>query len=107
MIKVLTLTIALIMLQACSKAPRIEIREQPVPVICDLSARPDALDLTDTPPTLVQDPAGVWGFWFSPDLYAGMAENLQAMRRWMKQSNDVRAKLIECIEDHNAAAQTE
>lgn len=101
-----TLLVFLGVLPGCSlfgaKQPDIEIREKPTPVVCDTSARPDALNLKDTPPTLVMDPAQVWGFWFSPDLYGALAENLQAMRRYMEQGRDVRAKLIDCIDGHNA-----
>jgi hypothetical protein len=85
--------------------PDVTIQEKPTPVVCDTSPRPDPLDLKDTPPTLVMDPAEVWGFWFGPDLYAALAENLQAMRRWMTQSSDIRKKLIACIDGHNRKAQ--
>ena len=46
--------------------------------------------------------AQVWGYWFNSELYAALAENLQAMRSWMSQSTAIRKKLVDCIEDHNA-----
>jgi hypothetical protein len=85
-----------------SKPPDVTIQEKATVVVCDTTPRPDALDLKDTPPTLVMDPAEVWGFWFSPDLYAALAENLQAMRAWMTQARAIRTKLVACIDDHNA-----
>lgn len=94
-------------LASCSlfgtKQPDIIINEKPVPVVCDLSRKPDALNLTDTPPTLVMDTDEVWGYWFNSELYAALAENLQAMRRWMTQSTDIRSTLVDCIEDHNGS----
>jgi len=98
----------LITLPACSlfgaRPPDVEIRERPTPVICDTTAKPEPTNLKDTPPTLVMAPDEVWGFWFSPDLYAALAENLQAMRRYMEQQRDIRAKIVACIDDHNAKA---
>ncbi len=88
-----------------SKPPDVTIEERPTLVVCDTTPRPDALDLKDTPPTLVMDPAETWGFWFNPDLYGALAENLQAMRRYMSQSRDIRKKLVACIEDHNAGVE--
>jgi hypothetical protein len=82
--------------------PDIEIREKAVPVICDTTRRPDALDLKETPPTLVMNDAGTWGYWFDAEHYAALAENIQAMRRWMKQSKAINQKLVQCIENHNA-----
>jgi hypothetical protein len=100
------LVVILGVLPGCSlfgaKQPDIEIRERPTPVVCDTSVRPDALDLKDTPPTLVMNDAEVWGYWFNSELYAALAENLQAMRAWMTQSRAIRTKLIKCIDDHNA-----
>lgn len=85
-----------------AKQPDIIIRENPVPVICDLTERPDPIDTQDTPPTLVLNTqTEVWGFWFDPSLYGALAENLQAMRRYMTQGRAVRAKLVACITDHN------
>lgn len=85
--------------------PDVTIQEKATPVVCDTSPRPDVLDLKDTPPTLVMNPAQVWGYWFDSELYAAIAENIQAMRRWMSQSSDIRKKLIACIDDHNRSAQ--
>ena len=85
-----------------STPPDIQIRERPTPVVCDTSPRPDALDLKDTPPTLVMNAEEVWGYWFNAELYAAIAENLQAMRAWMTQSRAIRSKLVACIDDHNA-----
>ncbi len=83
----------------------VEIREKATPVVCDLTARPDALDLIDTPPSVVLNTeTEIWGFWFDPELYGALAENLQAMRRWMNQSSSIRGKLVKCIDDHNARA---
>ena len=83
----------------------VQVQEKIVPVICDTSARPDSLNLKDTPPTLVMDPNETWGYWFDSELYAALAENLQAMRSWMTQSAAIRGKLVKCIEDHNAQAE--
>jgi len=85
-----------------SKPPDVTIDERPTLVVCDTSPRPDGLDLKDTPPTLVMDPNEIWGYWFDSELYAALAENLQAMRRYMSQSRDIRKKLVACIDDHNA-----
>lgn len=85
-----------------SKPPDVVIQERATRVICDTSPRPDALDLKDTPPTLVMNEAEVWGYWFNSELYAALAENLQAMRAWMSQSRAIRDKLVTCIDDHNA-----
>ena len=99
------LLVLLGVLPGCSlfgtQQPDIEIREKPTPVVCDMSARPDALNLKDTPPTLVMNPDQVWGYWFNSELYAALAENLQAMRTWMTQSTAIRDTLVDCIEDHN------
>lgn len=96
----------LITLPACSllgtQPPDVEIREKPTPVVCDTTEKPEPLDLTDTPPTLVLGPDEVWGYWFDSELYAALAENLQAMRRYMTQQRSIRDKLVDCIEDHNA-----
>jgi hypothetical protein len=98
-------------LPACSlfgsQPPDVTIREKPTPIICDTTQRPEPLDLKDTPPTLVMAPNEVWGYWFNSDLYAALAENLQAMRRYMEQGRDIRAKLIACMDDHNTAAAAE
>ena len=95
-------------LSGCSlfgaRQPDVNIVERPVPVVCDTSPRPGALDLKDTPPTLVMDTNEVWGYWFSADLYGALAENLQAMRAWMTQSRAIRSKLVACIEEHNQLA---
>lgn len=83
-------------------APEIRVQEKPVPVICGATqVKPDALNLQDTPPTVALGPDEVWGYWFSPDLYAALAENLQAMRRYQQQQRDIRRRLVECIESHN------
>ncbi len=106
-----TLLVLLGVLPGCSlfgsKPPDVTIQERATPVVCDTTPRPDALDLKDTPPTLVMNPEETWGFWFSPDLYGALAENLQAMRSWMTQSTAIRAKLVKCIVDHNASVETE
>ena len=96
-------------LPACSlfgtQQPDVEIRERATRIVCDTTERPEPVNLGDTPPTLVwNDPEGEWGFWFSSELYAVLAENLQAMRRYMEQSRDISAKLRRCIDDHNARA---
>lgn len=102
------LLVILATLPACSlfgaRDIDVQVTEKIVPVVCDTSTRPDALNLKDTPPTLVMDPNEVWGYWFNSELYAGIAENLQAMRRYMTQSNDIRVKLVRCIDEHNASA---
>ena len=85
-----------------AKIPDIIIEEKPVPVVCSaVTEKPDVLDLKDTPPTLVMNPAEVWGYWFDSELYAALAENLQAMRSWMNQSTAIRVALVDCIGDHN------
>ena len=84
-----------------STPPDVFIQEKAAPVVCDTSPRPDSLDLKDTPPTLVMNEAEVWGYWFDSELYAALAENLQAMRTWMTQSRAIRTKLVACITEHN------
>lgn len=103
------LVLILASLPACSlfgaRDIDVQVRQEITPVVCDLTARPDGLDLIDTPPSVVLDTeTEIWGFWFDPELYGALAENLQAMRRWMTQSSAIRAKLVKCIDDHNAAA---
>lgn len=99
------LVIVIIVTGGCSLlAPRIEIGERPLPIVCDTANRPDALELKDTPPTLVMNEGRVWGYWFDAELYAAIAENIQAMRRWMDQSNRIRETLVQCIELNNARA---
>lgn len=104
---VATLLIIFVGLPGCSlfgaKPPDVQIIERPTMIVCDTSGRPDALDLKDTPPTLVMNAAETWGYWFDSELYAALAENLQAMRTYMTQSRAVRRKLVACIEDHNEA----
>ena len=101
-----TLLVLLGVLPGCSlfgsKPPDVTIQERATPVVCDTTPRPDALNLKDTPPTLVMNTAEVWGYWFSSDLYGALAENLQAMRTYMRQGRAIRAKLVKCIVDHNA-----
>lgn len=89
-----------------SKPPDIQIQEKPTPVVCSaVTEKPDALDLGDTPPTLVLNTTNeTWGYWFDANLYGVLAENLQAMRAWMNQSSSIRQKLVDCIESHNARA---
>lgn len=81
--------------------PEITIQERPTPIVCNTGNKPDALSLKDTPPTLVRDPVGQWGYWFDSNTYADIAENISAMRRWMNQSRSIRQGLVECITDHN------
>lgn len=88
-----------------SKPPDVTIQERATPVVCDTSPRPDPLNLKDTPPTLVMDTNEAWGYWFNSELYAALAENLQAMRSWMTQSRAIRSKLVACIDDHNAGVE--
>ena len=111
MIKRAPLLLLIATLPACSlfgpPDVEIQVQEKIVPIVCDTSARPDALALRDTPPTLVMNPAQTWGYWFDSELYAALAENLQAMRRWMNQSKEIREKLVQCIDDHNARAESE
>ena len=85
-----------------AKIPDIIIEEKPVPVVCSaVTEKPDVLDLKDTPPTLVMNPAEVWGYWFDSELYAALAENLQAMRSWMNQATAIRVAPVDCIGHHN------
>ncbi len=84
------------------KPPDVVIREKPVPVVCSsIDQKPDGLELQDTPPTLVLDASETWGYWFSSELYAALAENLQALRRYMKQLRGINSSLVDCIESHN------
>ncbi len=97
----------LLALPGCSllspKPADIIVKPEPVPVICGaIHNRPDALVLKNTPPTVALGPNDVWGYWFTPDLYAALAENLQAMRGYMAQQRAIRNTLVACIEDHNA-----
>ena len=96
----------LLLVPGCSlfspKPPDVVIRENPVPVVCSsIDQKPDALDLEDTPPPLVLDETETWGFWFPSELYAALAENLQAMRRYMRQLRGINSSLVDCIETHN------
>lgn len=98
-------------LSGCSlfspKPADVVINEKPVPVVCsNIGQKPDALVLKDTPPTIVLGPGEAWGFWFDPNLYSALAENLQAMRRNMNQQRKIRTYLASCIEDHNATIET-
>lgn len=100
--------LAMLLAPGCSlfspKPPDVVIRENPVPVVCSsIDQKPDALQLQDTPPTLVMDPAETWGFWFPSEIYAALAENLQAMRRYMRQLRGINSSLVDCIESHNGA----
>ena len=97
----------LLLVPGCSlfspKPPDVVIRENPVPVVCSsIDQKADALQLQDTPPTLVMDATETWGYWFSSELYAALAENLQAMRRYMRQLRGINASVVDCIEAHNA-----
>ena len=94
---------------ACSSTPDpITIREPQTPVTCAQEPKPDRLDLKDTPPLVVLNTeTNVWGYWLSPSVYADLAENLQAMRRNMRQERAVSAYYRACIEDHNAAIAAE
>ena len=101
---------AMLLVSGCSlfspKPPDVVIRENPVPVVCSsLDQKPDALQLQDTPPTLVMDASETWGYWFPSELYAALAENLQAMRRYMRQLRGINSSLVDCIESHNGAIQ--
>lgn len=98
----------LLALPGCSlltpKPADIIVKPEPVPVICGaIHNRPDSLkgQLKNTPPTMVLGPGDAWGYWFTPDLYAALAENLQAMRAYQKQQRAIRDTLVRCIEDHN------
>ncbi len=108
-IKAAAALVLLGVLPGCSlfgtKPPDVTIEERPTIVVCDTSPRPDALDLKDTPPTLVMDPNEIWGYWFDSELYAALAENLQAMKTWMTQASSIRRKLVACIDDHNAGVE--
>jgi hypothetical protein len=102
----------LLALPGCSllspKPADIVIKPEPVLVICGaVHNKPDALDLKDTPPTVALGPNRVWGYWFTPDLYAALAENLQAMRAYMTQQRAIRGTLVKCITDHNDKIKTE
>ena len=103
------LLVILATLPACSlfgaRDIDVQVNEKIVPVVCDTSTRPDALNLKDTPPTLVMDPSETWGYWFNSELYAALAENLQAMKTWMIQSSAIRRKLVACIDDHTASVE--
>lgn len=93
----------LAMLAGCASKPAdIVIQENTTPVVCSQAPRPDAIDLTDTPPRVVFDAeTEQWGYWFSPASYADLAENLQAMRRYQRQQRAVGAYFLGCIDDHN------
>ena len=84
------------------KPPDVVIQEKPVAIVCGaLTNKPDGLDLKDTPPTVILGPGDVWGYWFSPDLYAALAENIQALGRYIRQQQGIRKALADCIESHN------
>lgn len=82
--------------------PQVEVIENPVPIVCETARKPDALALAETPPRVVFDTeTETWGFWFTADDYASLAENIQALRRYINQSREIRTKLIRCIDEHN------
>lgn len=95
----------------------IEIDEPPPPVVCNREPVVDVINLDDTPPTAVLrdpfildeegkpvavNPNAEWGWWFDSNLYAGLAENLQQMRKNATQLRAVARYYRACIEDHNA-----
>ena len=96
------------LLPGCSlfspKPPDVIVKPEPVPILCNATQqKPESLDLKDTPPTVVFDTESeTWGYWFSPDLYAAIAENIQAMRRYMNQQRKITATIVDCIDDHNS-----
>jgi len=103
------LLLTLVALAGCASRPEpITIREPQTRVVCAQQPRPDTLDLADTPPEVVLDvETEQWGYWLSTNVYADLAENLQAMRRHMRQLRAVAAYYRRCIEDHNAAIAAE
>lgn len=100
----------------------IVVGEPPPPVVCTQLPNVDIINLVDTPPTLValepftlQGTPPLWlpnqnatyGYWFSSDLYASLAENLQQMRKNASQLRAVGRYYRACIQDHNAALAAE
>lgn len=86
------------------KPADIVVQEKPVRLICSATTqKAEPLVLKDTPPTLVLNTEQeAWGYWFNPDLYASLAENLQAMRRHSQQLRQISQSIASCIDDHNA-----
>lgn len=107
------------LLVGCAAKPAdIIIEENQTPVVCVQEPRVDVIDINDTPPTTVlKEPfllndegrpiavnsAAEWGWWFDSELYAALAENLQAMRKNSRQLRSVIGYYKSCIDDHNEA----
>lgn len=113
----------LILLMGCASAPPpIDVTENQTPVVCLQEPQTDQISLQDTPPTAVLrepfilddegrptqvNPAAEWGWWFDSDLYAALAENLQAMRLNSRQLRAVVRYYKSCIEDYNEGLEPE
>lgn len=110
-----TIVVAFLNMAGCGTT--IEVTEPPPPVVCDRVPQVDIINLKDTPPTLIAEdpfvlqgtpplwlpnPDANYGYWFSSDLYASLAENLQQMRKNAQQLRAVARYYRACIEDHNA-----
>jgi len=107
------------LLVGCAAKPAdIVIEENQTPVVCVQEPRVDIINMQDTPPTTVlrepflldgegrptaHNPAAEWGWWFDSDLYAALAENLQAMRKNARQLRAVMRYYKSCMDDHNEA----
>lgn len=102
MSRLISVAVVALLAGCASRPPPITVDEPPPPVVCTQEPRPDRITLTDTPPRVVLDvETGQYGYWFSTDLYAGIAENLQTMRRYQRQQRAVGVYYRQCIDDHN------
>lgn len=114
--------IPILFLAGCAGTTVVDIAEPPPPVVCEREPVVDVINLKDTPPTLIAEdpfrlegtpplwlpnPDANFGYWFSSDLYASLAENLQAMRKNATQLRAVVRYYRACIIDHNAALAAE
>jgi len=120
--RVLTLLLISLLMGCAAKPADIVIEENQTPVVCVQEPRVDIIDIHDTPPTSVLkepfiidtdgrptavNPAAEWGWWFDSELYAALAENLQAMRKNSRQLRSVIGYYKSCMDDHNEALTAE
>ncbi len=100
--RLISAAVFLLLVGCASRPPPITVDEPPPPVVCTQTPKPDRVTLKDTPPRVVLDAeTGQYGYWFATDLYAGIAENLQTLRRYQGQLRAVGAYYRRCIDDHN------
>jgi len=120
--RVLILLLTSLLVGCAAKPADIVIEENQTPVVCVQEPRVDVINLHDTPPTSVLrepfllddegrpvkvNPDAEWGWWFDSELYAALAENLQAMRKNARQLRAITRYYKSCMDDHNEALKAE